>query len=1528
MKSMKKILALTLTLCMVLSVMVVPTGAAFAPSFSVENATGEAGKTVDVNVKLSGNDVDGVAAVTLRVYYKKSELTCTKFVAAGVWSQYMTDNLVAATLDSKTINSRLTTEDTENLSAERAADGWSMAAFSMVTEYKDVKFTGNGTIATLTFTVNGEMESADVPLEIEVVEGNVTNAANVKVDASGTNGKITVKGVTPTISTVTLDKTTVQVNGTAGGTVKATAKSAKGTDITSNVTWTVTPANKGVTVAANGTVTIGPKAEGGTYTVQAAAKTGASQGAAKSQTFSVTRATPVATKVEIASTPAATIAKPVGDAAAKEVTYTAKVLDQYDSEMTGQNIEWSNDSTLVNVTVANNKVTVPANAATGSFKLTATCGAKSAFITVKVVDIEFTGADKAITASGTYGQKWSEIVKIDTTKLTAKVGTETVTGTYSVVDANTVPAAGEQTYSVVFNNDTYKNIPVVTDAKVNVAKKAITVVAENKTRPYGNANPELTWTVTGLVGTDTKAALTVNLTTTATATTAVGDVAITGTGAADNYTITVTPGKLTITPVKVTAIAGMETALNLSKAQVTAASDLKALGLAEKVTLTLSDNVAAAEVNATYDKDLAAIKAVANTVTDAQDQKVEVTLTNKCFPAYAVAGDKLTMPKTTITITNKYPIPAADITVADTTVTFGDTYADPTATMADKAEYAGVKFTYAYTDKDGKAVNGKPVNAGEYTVTVTAENDSYKGSQTAKLTIEPKDISGATVTLPADVTYTYNKKPHTPVVTVKIAAADAQDSAREASGGGVGGATAKPETSMVTLVLNTDYTVAYTNNVNAGTATVTATGKGNYGGTASATFEIAKASLAELKPTILGAAQAGKVLSASLKDVANEELVWSWTVGETAVADNATTAYTVSALDSNKAITVKAAAAENGNYTGETLVSEAVTVAKVTVTGSVTVAETNKDGGTEGKIEVGDILTATATVTPDVTVTYQWFNNGKAIEDATQATYTVAEGDGKLTVTVTPGEDFAGSLTSAAVEVGKSVLTGTVAVTAAADPVAVDTELTVAVTSDATADDYTIVWLRDGVAIPGATADKYTVTKADQGKTITVKITAKGDSYTGELVSEALSVPAAAPEAPVVTASTGGQTVTLNWRAPAENGAPILGYTVAITAPAEAAQSVTVNAATTSYTFEGLTNDTEYTFTVTVNSAAGNTASEAVKATPKVTYSGGGGGGSISTSNTKTETLSDGTKVTTTTFVGGGSKENIVRPNGTKGDMNYNKDGSGSGTITMKDGTKAAVTVAKDGAVTAKVTVPAKVDGSNVTIPDKNAKPGTVAVIVKGDGTEEVVRMSTVDEVGVMVKLTDSANIKLVDNAKGFVDIDGHWAKGNVDFVSAREMFNGTDETHFTPDGTMTRGMVATVLFRLDGQNKGDATASFADVAEGTWYTDAVAWANAKGIVTGYDDTAFGPNDNVTREQLAVMIYRYAKALGLVKATNTDLPFADAASVNEWAAEAVSWLSANGILIGKPGNVVDPSGNATRAEVSAVLERFVEFAVK
>lgn len=1421
---------------------------------------------------------------------------------------------------------------TENAINKANTDGSVSFSLADLGAAEDHTVSTGATIATLTFAVKPEAETGTASFSFTSTKAQ--HGASVDYVAAAAPAKtVNFTGATPTIASVTLSGNAVEVNGTTGGSVTATATSAKGTNITSGVTWSVSPANQGVTISNAGAITVDPKAQANTYTVTAAAKTGSSQGASKTATFTVTRATPAVAAVRIDATPSATIAKPVGSAQAKTVTYTAKVFDQYGDVMNGQNVTWTNTNAPANVTVENNVVTVPANAATGKFTLTATCGSEHDDLNVSVVDIEFTGVDAGVTTkAATYGMTWGDIITVTPSKITAKVGDATVTGTYTVANKDQRPGAGAQTGTVTFTStdQLYKDIPVVAK-NVDVAKKAIIVTAENKSRPYGNANPELTWTVkaSDLVGSDTKAALTVNLTCAANATTAVGKVDITGTGTADNYTITVTKGTLTITPAKVTAAAGMPATLTLSKAQVAAAADLKALGLAEKVTLSFSDGVADAEVAATYNKDLAAIKSVANSVTAAADKKVEVVLTNACFPAYAdKAGSTVTMPKTTITITNKYVIPEADITIGDVTATYGETYT-PTASVADKPEYAGATFAYAYTDANGKAV-AEPKNAGTYTITVTAENDNYKGTKTATLTIEPKALNNEwmTLTLPENG-FVYDGKAKTPAVAVK----DGE----------------------TVLKAGTDYTLTYESNINAGaTAAAKLEGKGNYSGTASKTFEIAKASLAEVVPTVSGTAKAGSVLSAAAASVidAPNQLTWKWyvatttTTGEgdeaveettyTEIANATGASYAVVDTDSNKVLAVQATAVEDGNYTGATAYSKTVTVAKTAIRGQVTVTETNKQDGEAGKIEIGDTLTAAATVTPTVDVAYQWYNNGKAIEDATQATYEVQEGDAKLTVTVTPNdENYEGSVTSATVEVGKTTLTGTVTLAKTTEGEGDEAKDVIKATiagAPETKDSYTIVWLRDGAVITGQSETTYALTAADKGHTVSAKLVGKGD-YTGEVVAEGIAVAAEAPAAPKPTASAGNGQVTVSWSAPADNGAPVTGYTVEITAPVT--QSVSLSAATTRYTFTGLTNDTEYTFTVKAVNAIGAGEAAEVKATPKKTTSGGnvgggGGGSSAPADDTQTVTNPDGSKTTTVTSPDGTVKETTVATDGTKTEVVTKPDGSATATVTQPNGVKAQATTTAQGETTATVTVPDRVDEAKVTIPVKNVTPGTVAVLVKPDGTEEVLKTSVPTDKGVAVKLTESAELKLVDKSQEFEDTTGHWAEPNVDFVTARDLFQGTSETTFAPNTAMTRGMLVTVLYRLDGERKGDAAASFADVAQDAWYTDAVAWGAENKVVEGLGNDTFAPTANITREQLAAMVYRYAKTLGYgyEGEWTSQLDFNDTEKVSDWSLEAVNWLVDNGVLTGKPGQLLDPQGNATRAEVATVLERFVKLLAK
>ena len=218
-----------------------------------------------------------------------------------------------------------------------------------------------------------------------------------------------------------------------------------------------------------------------------------------------------------------------------------------------------------------------------------------------------------------------------------------------------------------------------------------------------------------------------------------------------------------------------------------------------------------------------------------------------------------------------------------------------------------------------------------------------------------------------------------------------------------------------------------------------------------------------------------------------------------------------------------------------------------------------------------------------------------------------------------------------------------------------------------------------------------------------------------------------------------------------------------------------------------------------------------------------------------------------------------------------------------------------------------------------------MAYLVKDDGTRELVRKTAVGDGCVYVPLSGSARLEIADNGKRFADVPaGDWAADAVSFVTGRELFQGIGENAFAPAVPMSRAMLVTVLHRLENEPQA-GSASFADVADGQWYTGAVRWAAANGIVKGTGGGLFDPSGNVTREQIAVILYQYAKYCGTVTEADGDAAngYADSAAVSPWAAEAMGWAVRQGLLTGKPGNLLAPSDSATRAEVALILMRFI-----
>lgn len=236
--------------------------------------------------------------------------------------------------------------------------------------------------------------------------------------------------------------------------------------------------------------------------------------------------------------------------------------------------------------------------------------------------------------------------------------------------------------------------------------------------------------------------------------------------------------------------------------------------------------------------------------------------------------------------------------------------------------------------------------------------------------------------------------------------------------------------------------------------------------------------------------------------------------------------------------------------------------------------------------------------------------------------------------------------------------------------------------------------------------------------------------------------------------------------------------------------------------------------------------------------------------------------------------------------------------------------------------------GISATLPVAEPTSGTVLVLVTDEGAK-IIRKSALDGKTITALLDGSCTLVVKDNTKTFSDTKNHWAADSVIFASSHELFQGVTATEFAPGANMSRAMLATVLWRLE--NEADATAvnSFNDVEPDNWYSDAVLWASQNKIVDGYGSGLFGTNDNITREQLAVMLYRYAKQLGMGVSTTDDLSkFGDGGGVSSWASDAMKWAVGSGLISGKGSGNLDPSGNATRAEVSTIMQRMVKLMVK
>jgi hypothetical protein len=384
--------------------------------------------------------------------------------------------------------------------------------------------------------------------------------------------------------------------------------------------------------------------------------------------------------------------------------------------------------------------------------------------------------------------------------------------------------------------------------------------------------------------------------------------------------------------------------------------------------------------------------------------------------------------------------------------------------------------------------------------------------------------------------------------------------------------------------------------------------------------------------------------------------------------------------------------------------------------------------------------------------------------------------------------------------------------------------------------------------------------------------------------------------------------------------------------------------------FKAVWNESTHSFTVTKSGSGGS--------------AGGGGGsgtapGTITTGDTTVNTGSNGSASLSDNSTVTGETVTVT----TAPDKGYKVDQI---TVTDKDGNPVEVTDNGDGTysyvkpageVTVNVTFKAKEvtvkinetqNGSAAADDDTAEKGDTVTISASPDKWYKVGSATVKDAEGNSVDVKDNGDgtfsftqpdgivtvdVTFVRNpdadypSRKFTDIDiNAWYIDAVDYALEKGYYSGTGETTFEPDNTMTRAMFVAVLFRMDGADSSGYTKQvFDDVAAGQWYSSAVEWASENGIVSGIGDGRFDPDGEITREQMAAVMYRYAKYRGIdTSVTDTSVfnTFTDSGTVSDWAKEPMTWAAGTGLINGMGNGRLEPLGNSTRAQVAQVIMNF------
>lgn len=415
----------------------------------------------------------------------------------------------------------------------------------------------------------------------------------------------------------------------------------------------------------------------------------------------------------------------------------------------------------------------------------------------------------------------------------------------------------------------------------------------------------------------------------------------------------------------------------------------------------------------------------------------------------------------------------------------------------------------------------------------------------------------------------------------------------------------------------------------------------------------------------------------------------------------------------------------------------------------------------------------------------------------------------------------------------------------------------------------------------------------------------------------------------------------LSWQNPsAPTGTGVVGTAATPTVEIEATTTVTGGAATTSVTDKAVTASiaaaaTKKADTIIIKTDTdGKTASGTTVELPKTSAMAIADAKlklSIETADGSHVTLAPETMSSITEQASGSNIEISVTPK-TKAEATEIINKTDIKDADLKNSLSVSVTVKSGGkeicSFSGSMTIDLPAD-SNYT-EGENYK----VVQISADGSVNILTGKCVKADGklyVRVTVTHLSNF-IVTNEKTmpFTDISGHWALDTIGYVYNNGLFAGTSDTTFSPDVAMTRAMLVTALYRLDGSPAAITANTFTDVKSGIWYTDAVEWAAKNKIVDGYGGGLFGANDSVTREQMAAVLYRYAnfKQYDTTQGGMAIREYEDYAKISDWALSAMGWANAAGLIKGRTTTTLVPTGMATRAEVATILMRFSQNIVK